>query len=120
MKTLYAACLSRLGLSQVEAAALHDVSLQTVKNWCVGRSAVPQGIWDELRAHEAAIVDQSEALREAWEAAGQPAIEIDDSEADGPAVAAAADFVLNTPEGREVHVGQTAATQLARQARRPN
>lgn len=118
MRTLYAACLSRLGLTQAGAAALHGVRPDTVKNWTVGRRGVQQSAWDDLRALEASIVDRSEAMRETWEAAGSPPIEIDDSEADHAMLMAAADFVL-TGEG-PVHVGQTAATQAARQARRPN
>lgn len=118
MKTLYAACLSRLGLSQSEAAALHGVRIDTVKSWSSGRNNVPQGAWDELRAYEAQIVDGSEELRERWENAGSPEIEIDESEADGPALMAAADFVLAS-DG-PVRVARSAATQLARQSRRPN
>lgn len=118
MKTLYAACLSRLGLSQSGAASLHGVGLSTVKQWCAGRSVPPQGIWDELRELEAQIVDASEELRERWEAAGSPPIELDDSEAGHLPLMAAADLVLTT-EG-PVTVGRTAATQAARQARRPN
>lgn len=116
MKTLYAACLSRLGLSQTEAAALHGVRLDTVKSWSAGRNRVPDGAWDELRAVEAQIIDLSEGLRERWEAAGSPAIEIDDSEAGGAGLMALADFVLGTDA--PVHVGQTAATLAARQVRR--
>lgn len=71
MKTLYAACLSRLGLSQAEAAALHRVRLDTVKSWGSGRNPVPDGAWTDLRAYEAQIVDRSEAIREAWEDAGE-------------------------------------------------
>lgn len=118
MKTLYAACLSRLGLTQVEAAVLHGVRPDTVKNWAVGRRTVPQPAWDDLRALEEAIVDRSEAMREIWDAAGSPSIEIDDSEADAAMLMAAADLIL-TSEG-PVFVGQTATTQAARQARRPN
>lgn len=59
MKTLYAACLSRLGLSQSGAAALHSVRLDTVKSWSAGRNPVPPGAWADLRAYEAAIVDRS-------------------------------------------------------------
>lgn len=120
MKTLYAACISRLGLSQSGAASLHSVGLQSVKNWCSARSQPPPGVWDELRVYEARIVDASEELREAWEAAGSPPIELDDCEANGSALAAAADFVLGSPPGTLVHTGSTAATRLARQARRPN
>lgn len=118
MKTLYAACLSRLGLSQAEAASLHRVGIQSVKHWSSGHRPAPAGVWGELRAYEERIVDGSEELREHWEAAGSPPIEIDDSEADGPALMAAADFVLGSTG--PVHVGQTAATQVSRQARRPN
>lgn len=118
MKTLYAACLSRLGLSQSGAAALHNVRLDTVKSWSSGRNRVPQGAWDDLRELEAQIVDRSEGIREAWQAQGSPPIEIDDSEADDLALMAAADLVLSS-DG-PVHVGQTAATLAARQARRPN
>lgn len=56
MKTLYAACLSRLGLSQAEAAELHGVSIDTIKKWSSGRSQLPDGIWAELRAREARII----------------------------------------------------------------
>lgn len=118
MKTLYSACLSRLGLSLAGAASLHGVRLDTVKSWSSGRNPVPQGAWDELREYEAGIVDRSEAMIEAWEAQGQPAIEIDASEADDVSLMAAADFVLSS-EG-PVHIGQTNATRMARQARRPN
>lgn len=118
MKTLYAACLSRLGLSQPEAASLHGVRLDTVKSWSAGRNRVPQGAWDELRARELEIVDRSEAIREVWEAQGLPQLEVDDSEADDLTLMATADFVLNSTG--PVHIGQTAAMLMARQARRPN
>lgn len=120
MKTLYAACLSRLGLSLAGAAALHGVRLDTVKSWSAGRNPVPHGAWDDLRECEARIVDASEELREQWEAGGEPPVEIDDSEADGAALIAAADFVLGTQPGTSVEVGPSQATVLARQARRPN
>lgn len=104
MKTLYAACLSRLGLSQSEAAALHGARLDTVKNWSVGRRTVPVGAWADLRAHEAKIVDRSEAIREAWEDAG----EIRDMElsthGDPIALMAAADFLLSTNEDPPVNI----------------
>jgi hypothetical protein len=118
MKTLYAACLSRLGLSQSEAATLHGVRLDTVKSWSVGRNAVPQGAWDELRAVEARIADRADTMLEARDDAGSPPIEIDTSDADHTAMMAAADFVLASHG--PVHVGATAATRMARQARRPN
>lgn len=118
MKTIYAACLSRLGLTQTGAATLHDVAVDTVRSWSAGRNRVPPGAWDQLRAYELRIIDASEAIREGWDAAGSPPIEIDDSEADQMGLMAAADFVLGSTG--PVHVGQTAATIMARQARRPN
>ena len=118
MKTIYAACLSRLGLSQAGAASLHGVRLDTVKSWSAGRNPVPQGAWDELRAYSDAIADRADAMLVAWERAGGPEIEIDTEEADPPMLMAAADFVLSTDA--PVAVRRTAATQLARQARRPN
>lgn len=119
MKTLYAACLSRLGLSLTGAARLHNVRLDTVKSWSSGRNPVPQGAWDELRAYEAQIVDRSESMREAWDDHQVP-IEIDHSEADDMMLMAAVDFVLGLPEQIPVHEGSSRATGLARQARRPN
>lgn len=96
MKTLYAACLSRLGLSQSGAAELHGVRLDTVKSWSSGRNRVPEGAWDELRQYEALIVDRSEAVREVWEDTGE-ASEIDAAWRDEPSLMALADFVLNAP-----------------------
>lgn len=118
MKSLYAACLSRLGLSQSGAASLHGVRLDTVKNWSSGRRPVPQDVWDDLRKVEAQIVDRSEEIREVWEAKGSPAVEIGADEADDLSLMAAADFVLASTG--PVRVGETEATQMARQARRPN
>ncbi|NBC37381.1 hypothetical protein GTZ99_12550 [Novosphingobium sp. FSY-8] len=117
MRTLYAACLSRLGLSQAEAATLHGVRLDTVKSWSAGRNPVPQGAWDQLRQAEAAIIERAETIREAWELNGSPPIEINTDGADASSLMAAADFVLGSTG--PVHVGETAATRTARQARRP-
>lgn len=97
MKTLYAACLARLGLSQSEAATLHGSRLDTVKNWAVGRRTVPAGAWDDLRAYEAKIVDRSEAIREAWEDAGEIR-DIEARVADHAGLMALADFFLTTGE----------------------
>lgn len=118
MKTLYAACLSRLGLSLAEAAQLHEVRIDTVKSWSAGRNGVPPGAWEELRELESQIVDASEELREQWEAQGSPPIDLDDSEAGHLPLMAAADLVLTT--NAEVRVGQSPATRVARRARRPN
>ncbi|MDD9396377.1 hypothetical protein, partial [Staphylococcus aureus] len=82
MKTLYAACLSRLGLSQSAAAALHGVRLDTVKSWSAGRNRVPDGAWSDLRGLEAQIVDLSEQMRNQWDSSGSPPIEVNASEVD--------------------------------------
>lgn len=96
MKTIYAACLSRLGLSQAEAAALHNVRLDTVKSWSSGRNPVPAGVWDDLRDLEDKIVDRSETIREIWEANGE-LLEVSATWQDRAGLIAAADFVLTTP-----------------------
>lgn len=95
MRTLYAACLNRLGLSQAEAADLHKVRLDTVKSWSAGRNGVPTGVWTDLRRYEAAIVDRSEAIREAWEDAGE-ARDIDARVEDARGLMGLADFMLTT------------------------
>jgi len=43
-KFAIAAC----GLSQSEAAAYLDVSIDTVKSWCSDRRPVPKGVWEML------------------------------------------------------------------------
>lgn len=103
MKTLYAFCLSRLGLSQAGAAALHGVRVDTVKSWSSGRNAVPDGAWDDLRAYEARIIDRSEALREAWEDAGEIrdiALDV----ADDVGMMAVADFLLSSSANPPVRI----------------
>ena len=55
MKTVYAAALSRVGLTQSLAAEMHDVRPDTVKSWCAGRNKVPGGAWDDLADLEAHI-----------------------------------------------------------------
>jgi hypothetical protein len=102
MKTLYAACLSRLGLSQAGAASLHGVRLDTVKSWSSGRNTVPQGAWDDLRLLELELVDASEAMREDWPQ-GAPLI-VDDGHAGHKPLMAAADFVLNCDVGTQISV----------------
>lgn len=119
MKTLYAACIARLGLSLSGAATLHGSRLDSVKSWASGRRTPPDGVWDDLRRYEAQIVDMSEALREAWDESPAP-VEINTSEASDLSMIAAADFVLALPEGTPVHDGETSATRLARQAQMPN
>ncbi len=104
MKTLYAACLSRLGLSQAEAAALHSVGLDTVKSWSAGRNPVPAKAWSDLRSREATIVDRSEAIREAWEDAGEIRDLDADTHGDPLALMAVADFLLSTDADPPVSV----------------
>lgn len=48
MITIYDLLRQRCGLSQIEAAAFHDVNINTVKSWCSGRSAAPLGVLEEL------------------------------------------------------------------------
>jgi hypothetical protein len=48
--TPYRLLLSRVGLSQADAAALHGVRLDTVKSWCAGRNPAPAGVVGDLRA----------------------------------------------------------------------
>ena len=103
MKTLYAACIARLGLSQSEAADLHGVRLDTVKSWCAGRRTIPDNAWSDLRGYEARIVDRSEAIREAWEDAGEIR-DIEATVADHAGLMALADFLLSTDDVPPVSV----------------
>ena len=53
--TLYRLLLSRVGLSQADAAILHQVRLDTIKSWCAGRARAggrDRGTEDALRAPE--------------------------------------------------------------------
>lgn len=47
--TTYNTLLTATGLSLREAAAFHDVRLDTVKSWSVGRNSTPEGVLSELR-----------------------------------------------------------------------
>lgn len=96
MKTLFAACLSRLGLSQSQAADYLGPSINTIKSWSSGRNPVPKGIWDELRQYEAKIIDRSETIREIWEDAGEPETIAPQYENE-IALIAMADFILSGP-----------------------
>lgn len=118
MKTIYAACIARLGLSLGQAADLHRVRIDTVKSWSSGRNPVPQGAWDDLRGYEATISDRADALLLAWENTGSPPIEIDAGQTDEIAMMSCADFILHSHG--PLHIGETTATRMARQARRPN
>lgn len=65
MITLYAAALRFLGLSQTEAAELHQVRLDTVKSWSSGRRDVPDHAWETLRqlaAHRRAYMSRCKPI----------------------------------------------------------
>lgn len=96
MKTLFAACLSRLGLSQSQAADYLEVSLSSIKGWSSGRNPVPKNIWNELRQYEAKIIYHSELIREIWENGGKPETLEVQSETDF-ALIAMTDFILSGP-----------------------
>lgn len=104
MKTLYSACLARLGLSQSEAATLHGVRLDTVKSWSAGRNPVPDGAWDDLRSREAAIIDRAEAIRECWEDAGEHRTVNVETHGDPIALMSAADFLLGSTEQPAIRI----------------
>ena len=46
--TTFKASLAICGLSQQEAATFLDVSIQSIKDWCRGKSAPPPGVWAML------------------------------------------------------------------------
>lgn len=91
--TLYASCLSRLGLSQARAAELHGVRLDTVKSWSAGRRAVPPGAWDDLRAYARKLQKRVDAITAAQKL---PSL------SDPLALTAAAEVVLRAPAGTPV------------------
>ncbi|RKF23390.1 hypothetical protein D6851_02655 [Altericroceibacterium spongiae] len=93
MKTLYSACLSRLGLSRSEAAKLHGVRIDTINSWATGRRPVPEGAWDDLRQREDLIIERAETIRELWEDAGEPK-EISAKWDSDVALLGLADFIL--------------------------
>lgn len=58
MKTLYAACLRNLGLSQEDAALVHakygkEVRRDTINSWSSGRREAPLGAYRDLQAFAA-------------------------------------------------------------------
>jgi hypothetical protein len=91
--SLYAACLSRLGLSQARAADLHGVRLDTVKSWSAGRRAVPPGAWDDLRDHARRLQKRVDAITAAQKL---PPL------SDPLTLMAAAEVVLRAPAGADV------------------
>lgn len=86
--TPYRLLLSRVGLSQADAATLHQVRLDTIKSWCGGRRGAPPGALAELRAlHAQQKQAAAEALQMIAERPGAGQIElgyaVDDHEAQG-------------------------------------
>lgn len=47
MTTAFKSILGHCGLSQVEAAAYFQVSIDSIKHWSSGRRPAPKGVWDE-------------------------------------------------------------------------
>ena len=70
--TLFKIALSRLGLSQSEAAAFLKVSVNTVKSWSAGRNPVAPGAWDELFELSDRQEHAAQNMMDEWEEAGQP------------------------------------------------
>lgn len=109
MKTLYSACLSRLGLTIADATVVHakdgrPARMDTVKNWAAGRRTPPPGAWADLRAYAAKIDDRSEAIREAWEDAGEIRDLDIQTHGDRVSLMAAADFMLTVHEQPPVSI----------------
>lgn len=72
-KTLYAATLAHVGMSQSDAQAFHKITRpQTIGDWAMGRRPVPAGAWAELVSYSKQIDDRVAAVGAAWEAAGRP------------------------------------------------
>jgi len=94
-RTIYSACLSRLGLSHQDAAELHAVRVDTVRSWASGRRPVPEGAWSELRQLEADVAARIVTFSAQWDASGRPDVFNDAGEVDALDLMAAAALVLN-------------------------
>lgn len=86
--TPYRLLLSRVGLSQADAATLHQVRLDTIKSWCAGRARAPVGVIAELRTlYKRQKKAAAEALQMVAERPEVSQIElgyaVDDHEAEG-------------------------------------
>lgn len=117
-KTLFSACLERVGLTREQAAAYLNIPAYTIKKMCNGSKIVPQGVWDDLRRRQIEIVDGSEELLERWEQSRATRLTINDDEAGDPAILAAADFVLSVDAGVEIEMVSAERVAAARRARR--
>jgi hypothetical protein len=96
MCSLYAACLSRLGLSEADAADLHIVSPAIVAGWACGALEPPPTAWDDLRDYNAQVAEWQELIRQEWDTDGEP-LEVPIRYFDGAAMMGAAEFVLTAP-----------------------
>ena len=70
--TLFASLITRMGLSQPDAAILLDARPDSVKSWYYGRRSVPAGVIDELVSLNQAIVSEAQAALQEWREAGEP------------------------------------------------
>lgn len=59
--TTFKHALSVCGLSQRQAADFLGVSLSSVKDWCAGRSRVPEGVWRLLAELFERVQDAADA-----------------------------------------------------------
>lgn len=72
-KTLYAATLAHVGMSQSDAQEFHGITRpQTIGDWAMGRRPVPDGAWAELISYSKQIDARVAEVGAAWEAAGRP------------------------------------------------
>jgi predicted RecB family nuclease len=97
--TCYSTALDLLGLSQAQAAKLHNVRVDTVKHWCSGRARVPAGAWNDLREAYAAVERKAKAMAKSLKAAAavEPApdeVLIDLADADWMTATASCLFAL--------------------------
>lgn len=72
MKTLFAAALQSCGLSQREAAAFLDVSIDNVRSWSTGRRTPPAGVMLELWELNDRQQEAADEAYQAWREAKQP------------------------------------------------
>lgn len=117
MKTLYAACLTRLGLTLPMATELHGKDLDTVERWYNGVTPVPVETWDDLRQLSADIDDGADEMLEAWERFPGP-VDINTSGAGHLPLMTGAAFVLSLPPGTPVAEGEANTTRAARKTRK--
>lgn len=107
-KTVFATALGILGLSQLQAAELLNVSHVTVKKWAQGASPVPVGVWDHLRALSTEIDQKAATAVDLYRenAADYPnkemAVDINTVGKGPKELAIIAKTVLSLPEGTHI------------------